>query len=700
MSAWGKQTEISKGLFWTGLEKLFVQVVSFAQGVVLARLLCPEDFGLAAMLGIFLGLGATLADCGLGSALVVRKFADCGLLAERKALLWNLGVGGAIYLALCAAAPGIAAFYHQPALREIVWVMGLGIVLNAASCVPTARLTREMQFRKMSAANAASTLVAAAVAVVMALRGAGVWSVATLGVVQAGVRTACVWALARTAERADAARSAVAFRDLLRYGAGVMASGLIHSVYINLYELILGKMQNPAAVGLYNRGNGWVTAARNFVNPTIERVAFPVLAKTETRGMRFLALNIALLWPGLAVLWIWAPEIVSFVFGDQWLASVPCLRILICGQLFTPFGNIALNTLRARGRADLILRTDAVKKPLGLAALACGIPFGLVGICWAKVASDFFEAAADAWYAWRGKLPELEKAEGKEAPIDLVYLWYGKKDPPPGVEKCRASDNGELRWSLKSVDRFAPWFRRIFVLVNDGTEIPDWLSSHPRVSVLEHRQFIEPWALPLYNTAAIEMWIDRVPGLSERFVYGNDDYFFGRTVSPRDFFDGQGRIVYWHFPRGKLKDRRGSNYFDMLRYSRRILGTSEQCLPHHNFQGCLKSEIAAFRRRYPSETKASAGRRYRVGEQFCFDAFALDAVLRGRGVKRPSFGLVRLRRMLGLPAYESMYGAIEDRPFLAWMESNRPKMFCLNDTEKSTDEDRVNVAGVLERMLS
>ena len=691
--------QVCRGIFWTGLEKLFVQAVSFAQGVVLARLLCPEDFGLAAMLGIFLGIGAALADCGLGSALVVRKFADCGRLIERKVLWWNLGVGGAIYLVLCISAPGIAAFYHQPVLRGIVWVMGLGIVLNAASSVPTARLTREMQFARMSIANAAGTLVAAAVAIMMALRGAGVWSVATLGVVLAGVRTACVWAFARTAERVEAAPSTVVFRDLLRYGSGVTASGLIHSVYINLYELILGKMQNPAAVGLYNRGNGWVTAARNFVNPTVERVAFPVLAKAEGRGMRFLALNIVLLWPGLAVLWIWAPEIVRFVFGEQWLASVSCLRILICGQLFTPFGNIALNALRARGRADLILKTDAVKKPLGLAALACGMPFGLVGICWAKVASDFFEAAADAWYAWRGKLPGPEKTEETEGPIDLVYLWYGKKDPPPGVEKCRASDNGELYWSLKSVDRFAPWFRRIFVLVNDGTEIPDWLSSHPRVRVLEHRQFIEPWALPLYNTAAIEMWIDRVPGLSERFVYGNDDYFFGRAVSPRDFFDARGRIVYWHFPRSSLKGMHGSNYFDMLRYSRRILGTSDRCMPHHNFQGCLKSEIAAFWRQYPAETKASAGRRYRIGEQFCFDVFALYAVLRGRGVKRPNFGLVRLRRLLGLPAYESMYVAIEDRPWLAWMESNRPKMFCLNDTEKSTDEDRANVAEVLKRMI-
>lgn len=685
---------VSRGLIWTGLEKVFVQGVSFAQGVVLARLLCPADFGLAAMLGIFLCVGTTLAECGLGAALVVKEFAGCGRAVERKVLRWNLGVGCALYLALCAAAPLIADFYRQPILCGLTWVMGLGIVVNTAGSVATARLNRELRFGALAWANCVSTLVAAAVAVAMAVRGMGVWSVAALGVCAAGVRTVLVWILAKGGKDEAAGDGKVAFGDLLGYGWKLMASGLIHSVYINLYELVIGKMMTPHAVGLYNRGNGWVTAARNFVNPTVERVAFPVLAKSGARGMRFLLLNVALLWPGMAALWVWAPEIVGFVFGERWLASVPYLRILVCGQAFSPFGNVALNVLRARGRADLILKTDAVKKPLGLLALACGIPFGIIGICWAKVASDFFEAAADAWYAWRpGGGARADDA------IDLVYLWYGAKEPPKGVDKCRACDNGELYWSLKSVDRFAPWFRKIFVLVNDGTAIPDWLASNPRVEVVEHKRFVEPWALPLYNTAAIEMWLGRVPGLSERFVYGNDDFFFGSRVSPGDFFDSRGRIICRFNPRGKLREMRGSLYFDMLRHSRRILGSSEERMPHHSFQGCRKSDMAAFWQRYPDEARHSAGQRHRVGEQVCLDAIVLNAVMAGRGVMRPAYRMVRLRRMLGLAAYESMYVPIEDRDGMGWLLANRPKMFCLNDTEKSSDEDRAGVVKILEKMI-
>jgi len=369
-------------------------------------LLRPEDFGLAAMLGVFICVGICLTESGLGSALVVQKFACCGLKMEHKVMWWNLGVGIAFYLLLCVGAPWIADFYRQPILCPLARVMGIGIVVGAASTVPVARLTREMRFGALAWANGLSTFVAAVVAVGMAWRGAGVWSVATMGIVLAGVRTALVWMWGRRKEGrdrdGDAAGEGVVFRDLLGYGCKLMTSGLIHTVYSNIYELVMGRMLNPMFVGLYNRANGWVTAARNFVNPTVDRVAFPVLAQGAgpRTALRFLLLNLALLWSGLSVLWIWAPEIVGFVFGEKWLMCVPYLRILIVGQAFTPFENVALITLRARGRAGLILKTDAVKKPLGLVAFACGVPFGIVGICWAKVATDFFEAAADVWFAW------------------------------------------------------------------------------------------------------------------------------------------------------------------------------------------------------------------------------------------------------------------------------------------------------------
>lgn len=385
-----------RGLVWTGLERAFVQVLAFMQGVVLARLLCPEDFGLVAMIGIFLSVGAALAESGLGMALVVRG-GD-----ERRAFLWNVSAGVALYLLLCACAPLIAAFYRQPVLRPLVWVMGLVLVVQSAGCVPIARLTRMQQFAELALTNGVSAVVAAAAAVTSAGLGAGVWSIAACGLWGAAMRTGLAWWLSMRVPMCGEA-DAAGFRALLKLGGGYLVSGLIHTLYLNLYELVLGRLQGPVSVGLFNRSSGWVAAARNSVNPTVERVAFPQMAlAARSRGgrqrricLKFGLLNIVLLWPVMVALWIWADEIVGCVFGAQWLSCVPYLRILILGQLCSPLANIALCVLRAKGRADLILRTDAIKKPLGFAALACGLPFGLTGVCWAKVASDVFEALTD-----------------------------------------------------------------------------------------------------------------------------------------------------------------------------------------------------------------------------------------------------------------------------------------------------------------
>jgi len=286
--------------------------------------------------------------------------------------------------------------------------------------------------------------------------------------------------------------------------------------------------------------------------------------------------------------------------------------------------------------------------------------------------------------------------------IDLVYLWYGGKEPPAGVDKCRACDNGELYWSLKSVDRFAPWFSKIFVLVNDGTAIPEWLGQHPKVRVFSHSEVIPHEILPLENPVSIEFWLHRLPGLSEHFVYANDDMFLGRDVVPGDFFDGPGRMICRYERRSSLKKVRaamGSTYYDQLRLSRKFLDSSFDSMPHHNMDGYLKSVIEGFWHKHPDECRRSGSFRHRVRNQLSRDVFSLYAMKTGRGVLRWSYGLVRLRRLLGLSAYDSMYANIEDRGMMEWIAVNRPKMFCLNDTERSTDADRARIAPFLEGVL-
>ncbi len=672
-------------MLYTGIEKVLVQGIGFAQGVVLARLLRPEDFGLAAMLGIFLGVGAALAESGLGMAYVVYG------RNSRRVFWWNVGIGAAIYLTLALSAPFIADFYGEPVLKPLLCVMGLGVVLNAASVLGNARLQRERRFGMLSSVNVTTTLVAFLAAVVLALFGWGVWAIAWMGVVGALLRLA---ALAATKSLKFATDDDGDFRKMLGYGLKLTLSGLIHTAYMNSYNLIVGRMFSPAAVGLFSRGQRWAALPTDVVNDSVGRVALPDMAQGRKGAKAYLLLNALLLWPMLALLWLFADAVVGFVLGSAWIECVPYIRILLVGVMFTPITNISLQYIRAKGRGDLVLVTDAIKKPIQIGLLAAGafmLSFGWSGqgvllLCWVKVASDIVEAATDMAVAFRLRYSDAPK--WKKEPIDLVYCWCNGK-AFESLEKCRFSNNGELYYSIKSVDRFAPWFRTIWIFVNDGTEIPTWLSSHPKVRIAKHSKVIPAKYLPLYNAVSIEFWLWAIPGLSERFVYANDDMFLGRKTSPRQFFARDGRAIC-RYCNGEMDF--GGSYRAELENNRAFMkehsdGLSDEWqkaiyrAPHHNMDACIKSSMREFCERFPKVLEEAGAAKFRSYEQLQRDVFSLWAMATGKGV-------FRLRKRILPPRWESLAYGLEDAWGYKILERKRPYMFCLNDTESSTDEHR------------
>lgn len=387
-------------MLYTGLEKILVQGIGFAQGVILARLLKPGDFGLAAMLGIFLGVGTALAESGLGMAYVVYG------RNSKRVFWWNVGIGAAIYAILALLAPVVASFYGEPVLKPLLWVMGLGVVLNSACVLGNARLQRERRFGQLSAINVTTTLVAFIAAVVFALCGYGVWAIAWMGIVGAVLRFVA-FAAARALRFASDDDGD--FRKMLGYGLKLTLSGLIHTAYLNAYNLIVGKMFSPAAVGLFSRGQRWASLPREAVNETVSRVSLPDMAQGLVSARKYILLNLALLCPALAVLWAFADFAVAFVLGDAWLGCVPYVRIMILGVAFSPLTNVSTQYLKAKGRSDLMLAADAVRKPLQFAFLAGCVwamargawTDGVLPLCWTKVACDVIDAVVCFGVAWR-----------------------------------------------------------------------------------------------------------------------------------------------------------------------------------------------------------------------------------------------------------------------------------------------------------
>lgn len=388
-----------RGIVWTGIEKILVQMLALVQSVILARLLMPSDFGLVAMLGIFLGIGGALAESGLGTAYIVYG------LGSRRVFLWNIGMGAAIYAILAVSAPFVADFYGVPVLKPLLWVMGIGIVLNATSVLGNARLQRQSRFRTLSLINVATTFFGFVVAIVLAAFGCGVWAIAGMGVASAMFRLVFLAELQTLKFSPGDDRD---FRKMLSYGLKLTLSGFIHTAYLNAYNLIVGKMFSPAVVGLFARGQRLAALPTDVVNDSVGRIALPDMAQERRSARSYLILNALILWPLLAVLELFAEELVGFVLGDAWLDCVLYLQILVVGVAFTPLTNISLQYIRARGRGDLVLATDVLKKPVqigllvaGGGVLATGIcDRGVVLLCWVKVAGDVVEAIADIAVAW------------------------------------------------------------------------------------------------------------------------------------------------------------------------------------------------------------------------------------------------------------------------------------------------------------
>ena len=398
--------KIRNSLLWTGAEKVLVYGLNFIQGVVLARLLKPEDFGFCTMLGLFLGIGGVLAESGLGTVLVV-KVSGCRAACEKSAVVWNIAASLVLYAVLAAISPFAADWFGEPVLSPLLRVLALSLIFNSAGVVPVARLTRMEVFSRISWLNGIACVVGSFTGIAFAYAGCGVWSIAAMILCQAAIRTTLAWFWAiRETSRPDDGRICDAdnrctLRNLLQEGWKLTVSGIINTSYYNIYHLLIGKIWTPAAVGLFVRGQRWAQIAGEVVNDAVGRVALPRLVADDSQSVRLAILNMVLLWPALAALWLFADVFVVQVLGEQWVECVPHIRIFIIGQFATPVSNIALNLLKARDRADLVLASDGIKKPFGFLAMGIGCFFGVGGLCWAKAASDFTDAAVDLFFAFK-----------------------------------------------------------------------------------------------------------------------------------------------------------------------------------------------------------------------------------------------------------------------------------------------------------
>jgi O-antigen/teichoic acid export membrane protein len=387
--------------FWNAADMFTRQGGQFLVTVILARFVTPAEYGLIALLSIFTTVAARLVDGGLGSALIQRR----GLTVDDEStVFWfNLGLGTLLALSLGLSAPWIAGFYEQPALVALTWAMAANVWISCWLVVPMALLTKAVDYKTQAKAGVFSIAMGGAVAVAMAVAGAGVWALATQTIVSSAVSVAAVWFLGRWKPKLSFRWTSL--RALGRFGIFMLMASLLDTVATRLYSVLIGKFYSTTDLGLYNRGVSTNDFAQNAISGLLGRMALPVLSRSshdqkEMAGLfrRLIVLSMSLNIPVMLGMAVTAPDMIFVMFGEQWLPAAPIFQILAFTGLLRPLHVANLNVLMAMGKSNLFFRLEVIKKALLISVVIAASFWSVTAIAWGTLVCSVVGLLINSYY--------------------------------------------------------------------------------------------------------------------------------------------------------------------------------------------------------------------------------------------------------------------------------------------------------------
>jgi len=390
------------GVIWTVVDTFVLRGFSFLATIVLARWLGPEEFGLVGMIAVFIAIGTSITDSGLSNSLIRTKDADDKDFST--VFILNLGLSAAVYLLLFISAPYIADFFNQPILTNLVRVYCLSFVISAFSAVQLARLNKSMQFKKITKLNVPGTLLGTLTGLLMGYYGYGVWSIVFMYLVTQFVQSISLWFSSSWRPSMEYSKEKAKYH----YGFGykLMLSGLLNTVFNNIYNIVIGKYYSAKELGFFERSKSFNNYPVTTITSVISRVTFPLLSSLQDENQR-----IALIYKKLMQLsfFITAPlmfgaaaiahPLFLLVLGEQWLEAVPYFQVLCLGGMFLPIHSFNLNVFKVYGRSDLFLKLEIIKKVIITVALIIGFQFGIMGLVWSSVISGYLALFVNTYYS-------------------------------------------------------------------------------------------------------------------------------------------------------------------------------------------------------------------------------------------------------------------------------------------------------------
>lgn len=400
----GLREKAIKGVSWSFVDNIANAGITFIVGIILARILSPAEFGLIGMITIFIAVSNSIVDSGFSSALI-RKV-EPKEVDYNTVFYFNLCLGIVLYLILFYSAPAISWFFKEPNLISITRVMGTILIINAFGIVQRSLLVKEVDFKNQTKISMISSIISGIVGITMALKGFGVWSLVSLQISRQLLNTIFLWVISKWRPVLEFSKDS--FQELFGFGSKLLISGLMDTIYNNIYFLIIGKYYSAVQLGQYTRAEQFNSIFSSNLTSVVQRVSYPVLCNiqdederlklTYRRVIKATMLVAFTCMLGLAAI---AKPLILLTIGEKWLQSVTYLQIICFAGMLQPLHAINLNMLMVKGRSDLFLRLEIIKKAIAVVPICLGVFYGIELMLWGSVFISFAAYVLNSYYSAR-----------------------------------------------------------------------------------------------------------------------------------------------------------------------------------------------------------------------------------------------------------------------------------------------------------
>lgn len=396
-----KQKAIT-GVYWTAIHTLGSRGLAFIVSIILARLLLPSEFGLIATLAIFISLGQLLITGGLASSLIrTPKLEDKDL---STVFYFNLAGSVLIYVIIYLIAPLVADFYNQEILTSLLRVLGISFIIQAFAIVQNTRLIKLMNFKRLTIIRIPSLVIGALIAIYMAYQGYGVWSLVAQSLAIAVVSTVMLWILSEW--KPSLTFDKYAFSKHFGFGYKLTLSGILNTVFEQIYVVLIGKYFPIAQAGFYQRANSLAHYPSTTLATVVHKVSYPVLSEVQDDDQRLqktysriLQGIIFLIAPVLVVMAVMASPLFRWMLTEKWMPAVPYFQILVVNALLYPVHAFNLQVLNVKGRSDLFLKAEVIKKILVILIILVVFQYGIYGLLYGSVVGSVLSLLVNTYYS-------------------------------------------------------------------------------------------------------------------------------------------------------------------------------------------------------------------------------------------------------------------------------------------------------------